>query len=921
MTQIDSTNRVLPTGTVTFLFSDIEGSTRLLHQLGDREYAHALAQHRRVLRSAFAARDGIEIETEGDSFFVAFALPWDAVAAAVEGQRGLAGGPVTVRMGLHAGEPLRTAEGYVGMVVHRAARISAVAHGGQVLLSEAVAALAGDRLPSEARLRDLGQVRLKDLEKPEHVYQVLHPQLRESFPALRSLEETPNNLPQQLTSFVGREQELAEVRRLLGTSRLVTVVGVGGLGKTRLGLQAGADALEDFSDGVWLVELASLTDARLVPQAVASVLGVKEEAGRPVQEALVKFVKDRQLLLVLDNCEHLLQACAELAKDLLDSGAQVRVLATSRELLRVDGEQSYPLPALSLPHATGSADDVGRSEAVQLFVERARRQRPSFALTEERAPAVAQLCIHLEGIPLALELAAARTRSLSVEELVARIDDRFRLLTVGARTALPRHQTLRGVIDWSYDLLSGDERTLFRRLAVFAGGFTLDAAEQVCSGDGCEQGGMLDLLTALTDKSLISVEERAGATRYRMLETVRQYAAERLVQGGSSAAIRERHRNYYLALAEKADPKLTGVEQAEWLRRLELEHDNFRASLTYGIEEPGSKENLRFCAALQRFWWVRGHVTEGRSWCSQALAKAGDCERTPEHAKALGAAGTLARMQCDYPVARARYEESLAIQQQLGDRRGIAALLNNLGNVACNEGDLAAGKKLFEQCVAIMRELDDSGGIATVLNNLGNLARIQGDYDSALALHEEGLTIMRELGDSGGISISLNSLGNVAFERGEFGAARALHEESLAIDQERGDRHSVANTLCNLGTLACRENDFVSARALHIQSMAIRRELHARQEIAESLEGLAEIAAGLGAHFGAARVWGAAERLREELGSPLPANEAARHDAGVAEARTTSRNADAFDHAWQEGRDLTVEQAIELALEEPVERK
>ena len=619
----------MPTGTVTFLFTDIEGSTRLWEHDAQR-MRPALARHDALTRAAVEGHRGTVVKMIGDGVHAAFADPLDAVGATLQLQQALAdpeatgGVPLRVRCGLHLGVVEQRDNDFFGTAVNRAARIMAAAHGGQVIVSQAVADRVADRLPYAVSLRDLGAVCLRDLASPERVYQVLHPQLRQEFPALRSLTATPNNLAQQVTSFVGRERELAEVKKLLAQTRLATLLGAGGIGKTRLSLHAAVEVLDDFADGVWFVELAPIADPRLLAQAVAPVLGVKEEAGRPVQEALLKFVQDRQLLLVLDNCEHLLQGCAELAKQLLQAGAQVKILATSREPLHVAGETTYPVPSLSLPEPRMRIAHTALTqyEAIRLFVDRAAAARPAFRLTPNNATLVADICRRLDGIPLALELAAARVRVLSVETIAARLSDRFRLLTGGDRTALPRQQTLRACIDWSYDLLTEAERSVLRRLAVFAGGWTLEAAEAVGTGGDVQADEVLDVPAQLVEKSLVAMD--AEGTRYQLLETVRQYAQDRLHESGEAEAIRERHRDYFLALAEEAEPKLLGAEQAAWLRRLEAEHDNLRAGLSWSLEDSGSQAGLRLCGALQRFWITRGHFSEGRSgacgsWAMQEL--------------------------------------------------------------------------------------------------------------------------------------------------------------------------------------------------------------------------------------------------------------------------------------------------------------
>jgi len=729
-----------------------------------------------------------------------------------------------------------------------------------------------------------------------------------------------SNLPEPLTSFIGRERELVEIKRLLPGKRSLTIVGVGGIGKTRLALQAASEVIDAYRDGVWLVELGSVSNPLLVPTSVAQVLGVRERTGTPLMDTLCAHLKARHLLLILDNCEHLLDACARLADAVLRSAAETTIIATSREPLHVAGEQTYSLQTLSLPEPLASRETVGRSEAVQLFVERARRLLLDFELTAARAPAVAQLCIHLDGIPLALELAAARIRALSVEQINARLHDRFKLLTSGDRAALPRQHTQRATLDWSYELLTGAEKLLLQRLSVFAGGWTLEAAERICVGEGMEDSEVLDLLTSLADKSLVMAEQRDAHSRYRLLETMQQYAGEKLVESGGGKVVRARHRDYFLVLAEEAKPNLMGAEQAEWLQRLEAEHENLRASLDWSLGEAESGAGLRLCAALQRFWITHGHISEGRECCARVLAKTGGEERTEERAKALNTAGILAYYQSDYPAARALHEKSLAIRRQLGDRKAIAITLNNLGNVRYGQGDYVSARALHEEGLAIKRELGDRRGIAASLNNLGNVALDRCEFASARAHYEECLAIMRELGDRGDMANALNNLGNALFEQGDYVSAKAVSEEGLAIMRELGDRTGAANSLNNLANVACEQGEFASARALHEECLVIDREVGDRWGIAFALEGVAAVEAAFGSWLRAARTWGAADRLREEIGAPLPPNERPRYDRRVAVVRAALRDDAAFTRAWQQGRALTIEQAIALALSETVDQ-
>jgi len=727
------------------------------------------------------------------------------------------------------------------------------------------------------------------------------------------------NLPQALQSFVGRERELAEIKQLLPGTRLLTLTGTGGIGKTRLAQQAASEVRDAYRDGVWFVDLAPLVDPGLVPSALAQVLGVKESAGQPLARTLSEHLRTQEVLLILDNCEHLVKACAQLAGALLQETARVTIVATSREPLRIGSERTYPLGALPLPDPKGDMRTIARSDAVQLFVERARQLRPRFDLQDQRARAVAEICVRLDGIPLALELAAARTAVLPVEQIVRLLDQRFRLLASGSRSELPRHQTLRALLDWSYDLLDEPEKLLFARLSVFAGGWTLAAAEAIDAGEAIAKDDVVYLLIALVEKSLVVADE--DGDRYRFLETVREYAKEKLVASRNAEALRERHRDYFLALAEEAEPKLAGPEQAAWLQRLEQEHDNLRAALEWSLAEAESEGALRLCATLWRFWMTRAHLSEGRAWCARVLAKPGAEEGTPERAKALQTAGVLAFYQADYPAAQARNEESLAIRRQLGDRNGIAASLNNLGNVASSQGKFASARTLYEESLAIKRELGEPKYIAITVSNLGIVALQQGDFAAAGALFEESLAIARELRNQTGIVADLVNLGALASEQDDFPAAEALNRESLVLARELGDSRMVADSLDNSGKVASRQGNFVTAIATYAESLAIRREVGDKGGIASCLAGLAGVVVALGSFLRAARIWGAAERLREEIGSPLSPYERTRYDRRVAAARAALGDDAAFDHAWREGRAMALEQAIEFALERTGEQQ
>ena len=780
-----------PVAPATFLFTDIEGSTRLW-ELEPERMGPALAHHNAVARAAVKGNRGRVVKMTGDGIYAVFEDAVDALAATVQLQQGLVDSTATdgielrVRCGLHSGIAIHSDGDYFGNVVNRAARIMSAAHGGQILLSQKVAAFVAERMPADVALRDLGSVRLRDLEGAEHLYQVVHTRLRQAFPPLRSLEATPNNLPQQATSFVGRNRELVELRALLANSKLVTLLGAGGLGKTRLSLQLAADLMDDFPDGVWFVELAPVSDSRLVAQAVASVLGVKEVAGQQTQEAILQYVTDRKLLLILDNCEHLLHTCAELATQLLKSGPQVKVVATSREHLRVSGETIFAVQPLALPspRPNPTLATLSSYEAVRVFLDRASAARPTFALTYENASAVVEICRRLDGIPLALELAASRIRALSVETIAARLGDRFRLLTGGDRTALPRQQTLRASIDWSYDLLTQPERRLLHRLAIFAGGWTLEAAEEVGAFGGVDEAEVTDLLTHLVEKSLVFVD--ATGNRYRLLEVVRQYAQERLSESGEEAEARARHLAFYLALAEAAEPQLVGADQGTWEARLDIEQPNLLlAHASCEVPESGANAGLRFAFALRNYWIDRSTLGLGHRLTLDALARAGASDRDLARCRALAAASGLECFMGRYAQAEEHARESLAIAEEIGDRERVASALTLLGHIVYGK-DRNLARTYYGSALELGRQLGDKRRLSNVLNALGLLCALDGDQDQAERYFEETLVIDRERGEPDAIALGLVNLAAVSIERGACDRASELLLEALEIAHKTG---------------------------------------------------------------------------------------------------------------------------------------
>jgi non-specific serine/threonine protein kinase len=741
-----------------------------------------------------------------------------------------------------------------------------------------------------------------------------------------------HNLPVPPNALLGREWEVAAVRAALQApaTRLLTLSGPGGVGKSRLALSVGAELVAQYPDGVWLVELASLADPTLVPAAVTEVLGLREERSQPLTTTLVEHLRDRQLLLVMDNCEHLLSACTALASALLRAGAGVRILATSRERLGISGEQVHPVPTLNVPdsHHLPPPELLGSYEAVRLFVARAQARWPAFALSEQNARAVVTICARLDGLPLALELAAARVGSLPVEVIAARLDERFGLLTLGPRDVQPRQQTLRATMDWSWELLSGAEQLLLRRLAVFACGWTLAAAQALCAGldfeeeqpcvveDAVPSGeawAVLDLLDGLVSKSLVQVEHLEGeGARYRLLETVRQYAGERLEEAGELGVTRELHLAWCVAQAQAATAELSGAEQGIWLARLEREHDNLRAALSWAREQQDDR-GLRLAAALCRFWNMRGYLREGREWLERALDATGP---TPAglRAAALKGAGNLALSQGEYGQAAALCEAALALFRAHADVQGMADSLTTLGIVADRQGDYGRAAALFERAVVLARERGDTRQIARTLGNLAAAWRRQGDHEREAALYNEALDLFQALGDRRSIAVALDNLGLVACRRGEYGRAAALHEESLCIARELGVRHGVVISLINLGAVAARQGDHDRSTARLREGLLLGLEIGARDEVAEILERLSWMAAACGHAVRAIHLGAAAEVLWESLSVPLAGENRVDHDRAVHAARALLGE-EAFAAAWAAGRALSFDEAVALALE------
>ena len=816
----------LPSGTITFLFTDIEGSTKLLHSLGAEAYADALAEHRRILREAFSAHGGVEVDTQGDAFFVAFPTAPGALWAAAAANEALAAGPIRVRMAIHTGTPLLGPEGYVGVDVHRGARIGAAGHGGQVLVSAATAALLGTD-----SLRDLGLHRLKDLSAPERIYQLG----ADDFAPLKTLYQT--NLPIPATPFLGREHELAEVVDLLRRDelRLLTLTGPGGTGKTRLALQAAGEASESFPDGIYWVPLAPLRDPELVLSSVAQALGVKEEPDRPMQNTLSAHLAGKHLLP---------RATAPIAA--LRDANGLSLLVTSRERLRIRGEQTWPVPPL--------ADKDGTA----LFVARARAVDPGFT----RSAAVGELCARLDELPLAIELAAARTAVFSTEQLLERLSQRLDLLK-GERDADPRQQTLRATIEWSHALLAPPEAQLFRGLAVFAGGCTYDAAEQVSGADP-------DTLQSLLDKSLLRKRDAAYGPRYWMLETIREFAGEQLEQSGEAEPSRRRHAEHFMALAQEAEPN-TRSYSAGWIERLEMEHDNLRAALDYLAGSGEDELVLQLTGALSDFWYYGGHVAEG--WRRLEGALESEKRPTAARASALNGASSMAYMRGDAATARLLAEEALALHRRFGDTSGAAYALNWLGVTFIDEGDFERAEQLVQESVDLFRQAGDELATVAATRTLAFTYYSRGEVERARLLHEANLRRAQALGFKEVEAATLSSLAAIAFDQGRNEDSLALRRANLLAWRDLGSLQGTAQSLCG------------AAKDLAL------------------LRGRADAAAQLLSCF---------EGLREQIG--VSEGWVGKMNRQTLTAIHAQLDNDAFAVAWEEGRKLTVDGAVVLAL-------
>lgn len=876
-----------PSGIVTFLFTDIEGSTRLSQEYPETIHS-AIEKHHLIMQDAIESNNGFVFDNVGDAFYCAFESPEDAVNAAVIAQKNLANHKwddvvIKTRIGIHSGAAEWNGKNYMGYItLARTARVMSASYGEQIIISNDTFELFKNNIFSELLLRDLGERRLKDLIQPVRLYQIVAEGIREEFPPLKTLDARPNNLPVQLSSFIGREEEMKQIKNSLKEKRLLTLTGPGGTGKTRLSLQIAAEIIDDFENGVWFVELASLIEPDLLPNAIMQALGIKEQPKQKVEDTLAEYLQDKELLIILDNCEHLITACSVLSEKILQNSLKLKILATSREALHCSGEQIHKTLSLETPDpkVKESPEQLTQYEAVRLFVERALSVNKNFRVNNENAPALAEICHKLDGIPLAIELAAARIKILSVEQIYERLDDRFKLLTGGRRTALPRQQTLKALIDWSYDLLSDKERILWSRLSVFSGGWNLDAAEEICSDITIiNKEEILDLLSNLTDKSIVIFNQENN--RYGMLESIKQYGHQKMIKSDEYKNIMNSFLIFYIELAEATIKNFRGNRAAFWINIINCEYKNIEKGLIWSLDNNENESGARIVGSLAQYWFILGNLSEAMRWLEAVIKKQpetmdtyfcrvnyfigkfarlnGDFEKAKNFLKrsllywreagneqgitdTLNSLGVNEFDQGNFEQAAEYYEENLKIYRKSENKKGIAVTLNNMGNVVSNLENFTKANKLYEECLAIRRELKDELGIGITLNNLGVLAFEQGEYLKASELLNESMQIRLEIGDRNGVTISLLNLGHTAYNQGEYLKASNFYKESLKICIDMGDKPLMADSLNNLGKAALEHEGTEQALKFIEESLAINRDIGSQSQIAICLYFLGRIA-------------------------------------------------------------------------------
>ena len=917
----------LPSGTVTFLFTDIEGSTKLWEKFPEA-MKPALAKHDSILKEAVKSNNGHIIKTTGDGIHAVFSRAIDAVKASLNAQQILQDSDalktsefsLRVRVGIHTGEAELRDDDYYGSTLNRAARIMSIGHGGQILLSETTTQVAREHLPQDISLLDLGEHNLKGLKRAEKIYQLSAPDLQREFPPLNSLTHATDNLPTQLTSFIGRERELVEATSKLEGARLLTLIGPGGTGKTRLSIQLGTQLISTFKDGVWLVEFAPISDPSLVMQTIASVFDVREIPGAPLKVLVHDYLREKHLLLILDNCEHLVEASAKVTDEFLHIAPKIKIIASSREALGIDGETVYRVPSLSLPgQAEVTREAAMGCESVQLFVERASAANPKFQLTDANASSVAQICSRLDGIPLAIELAASRITVFSPEQIAKRLDDRFKLLTGGSRTALPRQQTLRALIDWSYDLLEEPERALLRRLSVFAGGWTFEAAETICNNVD-----VFEHLPELINKSLVVVHDETDEPRYYLLETIRQYARDKLLENGEGEGTRNRHLAYYLEMTETARPELVKkAHELEWITRLKTEYDNIRAAIEWGLTN-NSTAVMRMVYALTQFLIVTTFASEGHRWGTEVLKQVEvldgnrgsfTTEQVRQKAKLMTGMSIMSFSMGDIKKSGMEAEEAIPLLRSVSDKWGLAIALIFVTAAKLQTGDIDIAIASIDEAQKLAEEIDDGYVWGLVLDATSSVeAYVKKDFVKAYALREKGNELLKEHGSRWSYGISLYSFGNLYIMEKQFENAREKFKIAMQTMRELGSNRNVNMIKSDLAHILRYEGNYPQAIPAYQETIKEWQRMGHRSAVAHQLECLAFIAKSLEQVKKATKLLGAAEALRQRIEIDMTVQERKEYDKEVNDLKANMDEKE-FLSLWAEGRSMTMEQAIELATQ------
>ncbi len=948
---------IIPSGQVTFLFTDIEGSTRLAQDFPESLPA-ALEKHDLILQNAIERNRGFAFEIIGDAFCCSFQKAEDAVKAAVEMQVNLAmqkwdDAVIKIRIGIHSGNAEWNGKEYMGYItLARSARIMSAAYGEQIIISNNAYSLCSYEFLSSKNIsfRDLGERRLKDVIQPIRLFQVLSKGLRENFPPLKTLDVRPNNLPVQLTSFIGREEAMRKIKECLGQTRLLTMTGSGGAGKTRLSLQTGADIIDDFANGVFVAELASLNDPSLAAQTVLNSLGVKEQQGMSAKEMLVTYLEDKEILLILDNCEHLISECSALAELLLSKCPKLKIIATSREALNCQGEMTYRVPSLTLPDASikNTPEKLSQYEAVRLFIERALMVNKSFRVNIENAPALAQICSQLDGIPLAIELAAVRIRILTLEKICEKLNDRFRLLTGGQRNVLPRQQTLKALIDWSYELLNEKEKMLLQRLSVFSGGWTLEAAEEVCSYEGLYSEEILELLSNLIDKSLVTVNEEQDNVRYKMLETIRQFALEKQKDLFTNY---KQLSDYFYKLVLSMSDRISGPQQRECLEMLSRDIDNFRTVIKWATEnEPNMA--LKILDEFGKFLEIRGYHTECfltakkvldantgsdsiliasvslvAGYCASMTGEFEDANKylnnaleiyresgsTEETGHVLNALGLLKFNTGKFDEAKQFYEESYRISEKVNSKNGMANSMTNLGALIESQGNVDLAFDYYEKSLTIYREFGQTHSIARTLANMGTIEYYKGNYEKAISLYEDSYEKFREIGDIDGNMITQLNLGNAYFNLKDFDIAEKYYENCLTLSREFGNKSMIAHSEIRLGDIALSKGELDKAMKIYTDSIKSLNKIEELHKMGNCFRGLGYVNLRLGNCEKAVNMLAISNGLFEKVGVKLPKGKQDELEAAFRVLKSTLGE-NLFESLWEEGKMISLEEAVDQLI-------